>query len=91
MTKTEATQLYIKGESFKLEKDKSYTLEEIITLSTHKWRDFFEAKGYLSAIKKGEDLVEVIREEHNPYMSDRIHDVSHCKTCRALTKWEDTK
>ena len=57
MNKEKAKEIVIKGELSKLEKDKSYQLEEIISLSTAKWKEFHEAKGYLEAVEKFREVV----------------------------------
>ena len=58
MNKEKAKEIVIKGESFKLEKDKSYQLEEIISLSTAKWKEFHEAKCYLKTVEKFRGVVD---------------------------------
>ena len=91
MNQEKAKEIVIKGESFKLEKDKSYQLEEIISLSTAKWKEFHEAKGYLEAVKKTKGLVKAIHWMSGSYdfqLEGKARKGYEKIVLTALAKWE---
>ncbi len=99
MNQEKAKEIVIKGESFKLEKDKSYQLEEIISLSTAKWKEFHEAKGYLKAVEKFRGGMEAIGhilsfEGCHCDEDKESKDMSSCGYChiqKILDQWESLK
>lgn len=86
MNEKEAREIIIKGQSFRLEKDVTMTLGQLLERSISVVQDFAKAEGYLEAIGKAESLARAIKD-----FKDRNNEQDTLSNCELLIRRLNTE
>jgi len=84
MTEKEAREIIKQGQSFRLKKDETVNLGEILDRSIEIVQKYAGAEKYLEAIKKAEPLVKALDYYQNMIPQDEVAE-------KALAQWEKVK
>ena len=83
MNAKEARALFIEGPNFKLEKDRSHSIEWIVTKAMVRSERFGQAKGYLECYEQMKVLVEALKEALKLHDKNFPHMKENCYLCPA--------